>query len=51
VDGTFLELVAVLDDPWFCRHAPLRRDMRSRFLIEMLAVWVTGWAGNRPLVF
>jgi len=37
-NGAFLELVAVLDDLWFCRHALIRRGMLSRFLIEMLAV-------------
>ena len=41
LDGAFLELVAVLDDLWFCRHALIRRGMLSRFLIEMLiAIYV-----------
>ena len=38
LDGAFLELVAVLDDFWFCRPALIRRGMLSRFLTEMLAI-------------
>jgi hypothetical protein len=42
VEGAFLELVAVFYGLRFRRHASIRHGVRSRFLIEMLAV-----LGNR----